>query len=295
MAKIAFIGMGEAGSAIVSGWGAEDHDISAFDIKQDNPEHASEMAARYADLGIASGPLSEVIAGADLIFSPVTADQAMFAAQAAAPHISQGAYFCDLNSCAPSSKTHSAQVVEAHGGRYVDVAVLSPVHPPRNMVPMLISGPHAADIEPLLQSLPMKPRMVEGAVGRASTIKMVRSVLIKGLEALTAEFMLAVEAADVADEVLPSLALNYPGFDWEGQIAYNFERAMVHGVRRAAEMEEVCKTLTDLGLPNRTTQATVKWESALAAVDVQAPDDPREVGPHQIAKDLLPYFQKNCT
>ncbi len=292
MTNIAFIGMGEAGSAIVTGWGVGNHKVAAYDIKQEDPDTVEEVALRYRSLKLRNGSLADVFDDADLVFSTVTADQAKKAAAAVAPHLNQGAYFCDLNSCAPSSKEHSAGVIEAAGGRYVDVAVLSPVHPALNMVPMLISGPHAKAIAPILEGLPMKPRVVEGPVGRASMIKMVRSILIKGLEALTAEFMLAVQAADVADEVLPSLELNYPGFDWDGQIAYNFERAMVHGVRRAAEMEVVCKTLTDLGLPNRTTRATVDWEAALAATGATAPADPRAVGPQDIAKDLLPFFQK---
>jgi len=293
MTRIAFIGMGEAGSALITGWGIGAHGpISAFDKKTDYADTKPVMDERYAELGVTgAADLAEALAEADLVFCVVTADQADAAAKAAAPHLKPGAFFCDCNSCAPSSKQASAKVIEAAGGRYVDVAVMAPVHPKLNMVPLLISGPHADDIAPILQALPMSLRIIPGEVGRASTIKMVRSVLIKGLEALTSEFMLAVQAAGVADEVLPSLANNYPGFDWDAQTTYNFERSMVHGVRRAAEMVEVAKTLDDLGLPNRMCKATVDWQLQLANTDAAPPANPKDSNAEAMAEMLLPFFK----
>ena len=99
-----------------------------------------------------------------------------------------------------------AEVIEAAGGRYIDVAVMAPVHPKRNLVPLLISGPNARDAAPILEALPMALRVVEGPVGRASSIKMVRSVMVKGLEALTAECVLAAVAAGVGAGVWKDVA-----------------------------------------------------------------------------------------
>ena len=189
IATIAFIGMGEAGSVIVGGWGQRRAGvIRAYDIKSDSPVTAGAMAARYQRLGITGCASPAVaIAGAGIVFCTVTADQAVVAAEAAAPHLAPGAFWCDLNSCAPSSKRRAAEVIEAAGGRYVDVAVMAAVHAKRNMTPLLIAGPHAQAVVPLLIDLPMAPRVVAGEVGAASSIKMIRSVMVKGLEALTAE------------------------------------------------------------------------------------------------------------
>ena len=212
-AAIAFIGMGEAGSAIVSGWGERRAQaIRAYDIKSDCPATAGAMAARYQGLGITGcASPAAAMAGAGIVFCTVTADQAVVAAKAAAPHLAPGAFWCDLNSCAPSSKRRAAEVIEAAGGRYVDVAVMAAVHPKRNMTPLLISGPHAEAVAPILSDLPMAPRVVAGEVGAASSIKMIRSVMVKGLEALTAECVLAAVAAGVEDEVLGSLMRQPPG------------------------------------------------------------------------------------
>jgi 3-hydroxyisobutyrate dehydrogenase-like beta-hydroxyacid dehydrogenase len=284
MTRIAFIGMGEAGGAIASGWGGRHAPIRAYDVKSESPATADAMAARYRELGIegCASPAAAV-AGADIVFCTVTADQAVAAAEAAAPHLAPGAFWCDLNSCAPSSKRRAAAIVEGAGGRYVDVAVMAAVHPKRNMTPLLIAGPHAEAVAPLLIDLPMAPRVVAGEVGAASSIKMIRSVMVKGLEALSAECTLAAVAAGVEDEVLGSLAHSHPGMDWPRQIAYNLERSITHGARRAAEMEEVAKTLTDLGLPDDMARATVDWQRRMARTGVKGD---RAAG-HQVVCDAL--------
>lgn len=293
--KIAFVGLGEAGSALVSGWGAAHAShISAYDIKIEDPETASEIRTRCADLNIkCCDSLGLALTGADIVFCTVTADQAVIAATNASADLGQGSIWCDLNSCAPSSKRTSADIIETAGGRYVDVAVMSPVHPKLNMVPLLVAGPHADDTAAILHALPMSPRVVEGPIGAASSIKMIRSVMVKGLEALTAECTLAAVAAGVEEEVLASLNKSHPGTDWNSQAAYNFERSIVHGTRRAAEMEEVAKTLTELGLPDDMANATIRWQNRIADTNVTPPEKAREAGAKAVAELLLPKLKRD--
>jgi 3-hydroxyisobutyrate dehydrogenase-like beta-hydroxyacid dehydrogenase len=112
----------------------------------------------------------------------------------------------------------------------------------------------------------MQAEIVGATVGQASSIKMLRSVMIKGLEALTAECLLAARAAGVEGRVLASLAASDPQVDWGARGAYNLERMMVHGTRRAAEMREVAATLRALGLPDRMTAAVVDWQAELGSL-----------------------------
>ena len=100
-------------------------------------------------------------------------------------------------------------------------------------------------------------------IGRASTIKMLRSVIFKGMEALTAECVLACHRADVLDEVLASL-----GAEWPALADYRLDRMMVHGVRRAAEMEESAKTLTALGVEPLMTRGTIARQRALGSLQI---------------------------
>lgn len=287
--NIAFIGLGEAATALISGWGPTmAAQITGYDIKSDDPATATEIESRSADLGIrACRNLADAVQTADIVFCTVTADQAVAVAQAASEALRDGTLWLDLNSCAPSSKAEAADIINAAGGRYVDVAVMSPVYPKQNMVPLLLSGPVAQEAAQSLSQLPMAPRIVNGPVGAASSIKMIRSIMVKGLEALTAECTLAAVAAGVEDEVFASLNKSHPGREWEAQAAYNFERAIVHGERRAAEMEEVCKTLADLGLPADMAASTVKWQRSIAQAGALAPMPLADLEAKPIATALL--------
>jgi 3-hydroxyisobutyrate dehydrogenase-like beta-hydroxyacid dehydrogenase len=259
--QLALIGFGEAGMAFASAWEAP---VRAYDIKTDDPATAAAKRADYARWG-ASGTatLAEALAGAVLVISIVTADQALAASQAAAEAIAPGALYCDFNSVAPGTKQAAAKLIEAAGGHYVDVAVMSPVHPARLAVPLLVSGPHADAALAALSAIGFSPVTVAGPVGRASTIKMLRSVMVKGIEALTAECFLAARQAGVADEVAASLDAGWPGTDWAAKADYNLGRMREHGLRRAAEMNEVAKTLDALGQGSEMARATATVQRRL--------------------------------
>ncbi len=212
---------------------------------------------------------AEALAGAPLVLSLVTADSALGVARDYAPMLTPGAIWCDMNSVAPDTKREAAALVEAAGGRYVDVAVLAPVNPGRLAVPLLISGNAAAKAETLLRGAGFtNTRIVGEEVGRASAIKMIRSVMVKGIEALTAEMMLGAEAADVTDEVLASLDASEKALPWVERAAYNIERMVTHGLRRAAEMEESAKTLASLGVEPVMTSGTVRRQREMAGKGV---------------------------
>jgi 3-hydroxyisobutyrate dehydrogenase-like beta-hydroxyacid dehydrogenase len=265
MGTVALIGFGEAGMAFAGAWRV---DARAFDIKTDDPALAADKRADYARAGIAGADtLTEALAGAKLVLSLVTADQALAAAAAAAKLIAPGALYCDFNSVAPQTKHEAARLIEAAGALYADVAVMAPVHPTGLAVPLLVSG---ADACAALAALGFSPRRIDGPVGRASTIKMLRSVMVKGIEALTAECFLAARKAGVADEVAASLDASWPGANWAAKADYNLGRMREHGLRRAAEMEEVAATLEALGQGSDMARATAEVQRRLGATANQA-------------------------
>ncbi|MBU1317052.1 MAG: DUF1932 domain-containing protein [Alphaproteobacteria bacterium] len=276
LSNIVFMGFGEAGHAIASGWSkTRPGTVRAYDIAlAETGDEARAVRDRCSDAGIeAVESLQQALAGARLVFCLVTADQALEAARTASPDLERGALWLDCNSCAPQTKEKAALVIEAAGGKYVDVAVMAPVYPKRHQVPLLLSGPHAQKAAGLLEQLEMRPTITGGKVGDASSVKMLRSVMIKGLEALTAECLLGARRAGVEEAVLASLQASDPGIDWRARSAYNLERMMVHGARRAAEVEEVCVTLQELGLPDWMSRGTVAWQRAVATLGLEPGED----------------------
>ena len=274
--RIAFIGYGEAARAFLAGWRSEPGfaaAIVAYDVKTDaEPTRAAKLADYAAD-GVTPATSAEAaVAGADVVVSVVTADQAHAAALSVVGALAPNTFFLDCNSCAPQVKVQSAEKIAAAGGRYVDVAVMAPVHPRLHKTPLLICGPHAEAVAPALAALGMVAEIQDGPIGAASSIKMVRSIMIKGLEALVCECVLSGRLAGVDDIVLATLEDTFPGFDWPKRAAYMMERVMTHGIRRAAELREVALTVDLLGLEGRMARATVDWQQQIGDLRLKASD-----------------------
>ncbi len=248
--KIGFIGFGEAARAFRESLAAVDPtlEFAAFDILLDSEAGDGQCAAamRAADVEIAIP--ADGLATADWIVSAVTADQSLLAAEAAAGWLRAGQVYFDINSVSPERKRRSADIVNARGAAYVDMAVMAPVHPRGHKTPVLIAGDAAGDIEGVLDGLGFDFDVVGSEPGAATAIKMVRSLFVKGLEAITVETLQAAAASSCFDYILKSLSTSFPGLGWPDFAEYQFERTLRHGRRRAAEMRESAATLNGLGL-----------------------------------------------
>ena len=286
---IIFIGFGEAATAFTKGWCGADlaPALKAYDVKTDDDALKDSKLADYNAQKIEGCiDAKDAITGAALIFSMVTADQAAAAAANTALYIEQGQYYFDCNSCAPETKKANAKLINAAGGRYVDVAVMAPVYPKMHQTPLLICGEYAQEALDIFDRLDMKAKIVEGEIGQASSIKMVRSIMIKGLEALNAECLLAARKLGIDETILISLEKSFPEFGWHKRAGYMLERMMQHGVRRAAEMREVALTVEQLGLNNSMAKATVEWQQLIGDMKLQAASEEFETLADQVLDNM---------
>ena len=282
MDRLGIVGYGEVGRIFAAGLRAAGvGDVAAWDLKfADAAQQASAWAhARGAGVHAADS-VATLCAGRQLIISAVTASNTLAVAEAVAQHIAPGAFFLDLNSASPGTKQQAAQCVEARGGRYVEAGVMTSVPPYGMAVPMLLGGPHAAALAPALRGWGMDAQPVSDALGVASAIKMCRSVLITGLEALVIESYATARHYGVEDHVLPTLAETFPSIDWHQQGRYFFSRVVQHGQRRAEEMRESARTVGEAGMPPLMTSAIAdkqQWVADLARAGVFAdlPPDAR--------------------
>jgi 3-hydroxyisobutyrate dehydrogenase-like beta-hydroxyacid dehydrogenase len=269
--RIAFIGFGEAGQAIAAGLREEGVDrLSAWDILF--PQSAGErLRQAAAPIGVrCATSAADAVREAEIVVSAVTAASSVEAAQSIKGDLVEKPYVLDINSVSPGRKQQTAKLL-GNSARYVDVAVLAPIYPARHKTPMLLAGADAEAIAPTLAALGMRATIAGAEIGAAAAIKMVRSVMIKGIEALTLECFLAAARAGVIDEVATSMKNNYPGLDWAKIVPYNLERMASHGERRAAEMEEVADTLRELGVEPLMTTATVKRQREMGQIGTQQP------------------------
>ena len=246
--SIAFLGFGEAARAFAATLRVMRPRLAfaAYDRKLGGPEDAA-MRAAMAAAGVACRESAAALAGAEWIISAVTADQSLAAVEPPLPALSAG-LLIDINSVSPGRKRETAARIEATGAAYLDMAVMTPVHPKGHAAPVLVAGPVAQAALPALAGMGFDAAFAGPEAGAATAVKMVRSLFVKGLEAITVECLLAARASGCLDTILASLARSYPGLGWPGIAAYHFERTLTHGERRAAEMEESAATLDALGL-----------------------------------------------
>ena len=260
--RVALIGFGEAGETFARAGGWRGH-CSGWDL-------LAERRAIMPDCGVeAGGAARDALAGTQIVLSLVTADAALDAARDNAPSLPAGAIWCDMNSVAPGTKRAAAHEIERAGASYVDVAVMAPVDKGL-AVPLLISGSAAERAQDMLRQLGFaNTRVVGEQIGRASAIKMIRSVMVKGLEALTFECAAAAGQAGVFEEVMASLDASERDWNWTRRVDYNRERMETHGMRRAAEMEEVCRTLSELGVDPVMSRGTVIRQRSAAKKNIE--------------------------
>src|SRR5476649_1247754 len=161
--RVSFIGFGEAGQAIAAGLrDAGIERIAAWDILFHDASGAR-LRAEGETMGVRlANSAAEAVAETDMIISAVTAASSLEAARSVEPHLSGIPYYLDINSVSPGRKQETAALLGAKA-RYVDVAVIAPIHPARHKTPLLIAGPHAENVSPLLREMEMKLTVVGAA------------------------------------------------------------------------------------------------------------------------------------
>jgi 3-hydroxyisobutyrate dehydrogenase-like beta-hydroxyacid dehydrogenase len=254
--RIGLVGYGEVGKTFCLGLKPQVGQVAAWDLKFAQPQ------AGQADPGIKTcASMRELCEMSDLVISAVTASNTLAVAEEAAQFLRPGTVFLDLNSASPGTKQRAAALVDGRGAHYVEAGVMTSVPPYGIKVPMLLGGAKASELAVLLAQWGMDAKAVSEKLGVASAIKMCRSVMIKGLEALVIESYTTARAYGVEDHVLPTLQETFPSIDWSQQGAYFFSRVVQHGKRRAEEMREAANTVREAGFePLMTTGTAAKQQ-----------------------------------
>lgn len=276
--SLAFIGFGEAGRILCRDLLTIGlNDIRAYDIAFSDAKSAQLRDARSAGITIAAST-QDVVAGAEVAISAVTAGADLDVARELARTIDRDTFVIDINSVAPGTKAVAAELIDAAGGRYVEAAVMAPIPPKGLRTPILLGGKHAAAFLARTSTWKLDARPFSDRIGAASSVKMCRSIMVKGVEALALECALSAHRYGVVDEVLGSLSNIFPGQEWQQRVRYLISRALVHGKRRAEEMREVAKTIEDAGLEPTMTRSTVavqEWADGLGrALGPESADGP---------------------
>ncbi|MBO0768805.1 MAG: NAD(P)-dependent oxidoreductase [Solirubrobacterales bacterium] len=251
--RLGIIGLGEAGGAIASGLHeARGEPIPGFDLRNDDPS----FSQRIADQGVAPcGSIAELTRQCDVLVCLTSAKVAVDTAVAVAAHLGVSDIYVDLNSASPGTKAAAAEIVERAGARFIDGAVMAAVPPKRHRVPILLSGAGAGAAAATLTRLGLNVEAIGDTPGQASAVKMLRSSVLKGVNALVLECLQAAAAYGVTDRVLASIDNSMPFDDWRALANYTLSRETVHGQRRAEELRQAAATIRAAGVEPLVAEA----------------------------------------
>lgn len=268
---ISIIGFGEAGPVFAAELKAAGMTVTAYDKLQNDPKAAMGQKEKTQSAGILlAQDIADALQKPSLVISTVTASEATAAAKQAAPSLKPGTHWLDLNSVSPDTKKEIADIVTACGAEFTEGVAMDTVPSKGAQVPLLLCGPHADQWSVKLNDIGFNTKCLGSDYGMASTTKLLRSVIIKGMESLFAESMEAAGIAGVEHEVLLSIKATYPELDWESVAGYQLSRSVLHAERRASEMREAARLVKSLGLTPLLSQATAQKQQELADRNLKA-------------------------
>jgi len=272
VAKITFIGFGEAGGILAAGLKENGANVvTTYDILIDDPTSAPAHIEKATSLGVQPAPsMAEALKSADIVISAVVTTEMLNAAEAAAPYLKPGQYYLDINSTSPEKKRKAAAVVDAAGAYYVEAAVMDLVPPKGIATPMLLAGAKAEPLADILQEFGMDLTVVGADIGNASSLKMVRSVFMKGFTSILLECLVAAHKLDAKDVVINSLQGTFPQIDWDELCDYYAPRLINHSKRQSLEMYSVADTLNELGVEPVTVMASAQRLGWLGDMDLKS-------------------------
>lgn len=279
--SLCVVGFGELGSVFASRMVAVGvADVRAFARPAPEPQATAATMRMRAVGARPCGDLAEALSGADVVLSAVPAAVADDVVGECAPLLEPGALYVDVTASEPERKAAAAELVARQGARYADVAVLGSVVVSGFAVPMIASGAGADAWREFATALGMTVTTLDGPAGRASLVKLLRSVYMKGRDALVVETLLAARRHGVERELLPTIA--GPGEDLPfPALAERVLCALaVHAERRADELAGSADLLSDVGVDPLVTSAAaarLQWVADLGLRELFGGERPHDL------------------
>ncbi|MHA7127877.1 NAD(P)-binding domain-containing protein [Janibacter indicus] len=248
--RIAIVGCGEVGTtyarALLETGG---HDLVLVDPA---PRAALADLVAEHDLTVHAGP-GPWFNDVDAAWLCVAGDIAHEVLADARGSLPEGVQVLDLTTASPDDKRRSAALLA--GGTYVDVVIMGAIAMGGAATPLLAAGPDAATATAELAAIGAPVRVLpEAGPGDAAALKLLRSILTKGIEALGVDCLAAAEALGVREQLPVVLA------DIDSGGLTPFVEAVVgthplHAERRRHEVHRAGQQLAALGRPSALVDA----------------------------------------
>ncbi|MBD8493402.1 NAD(P)-dependent oxidoreductase [Pseudomonas syringae] len=267
--KLVFIGFGEAAFHLAQGLHTQgDLEMGTFDVNARDPQRGPLIRQRAQQTHVTVfDSLEAACHNARFVVCLTSASSALGLAQRILPLLQAGQTYADMNSAAPTVKQAIDALPRAAGVGVCDIALMGTVPGNNHRVPMLLAGDGAQAFNQAFSPYGMRLSVLDAPAGAASAIKMLKSVVMKGLPQLLIEAFQAAEKFHVLDTLVESLGDSLNGKTVE-QLANTFTaRTLIHARRRSAEMTDVVATLESAGVDASMSRACHGQLEKQAAMD----------------------------
>lgn len=281
--NIAFIGLGAVGMYYSEGLVANGATVKGYDVMVGDPRFEERVRTVRGNGVKVVNSMEELVKDANLIMVVTTAAVAVKTAESAKPFLKKGQIYVELNSAVPSDKKRIEESLREVGVDVVDGTTMSAVNMVKYKAQINFSGPRAKDVVDILRGYKMDARYFGEEVGQAAAFKLVRSIFMKGYEAILMECAEAAAHYGVLDDVLKSIAEYFDAKTSQEHFDLFINTDAVFAKRRSEEVAGVIKMLADDGINNTMTRATVEklsWISTLGLdehYNHEAPNDKHDV------------------
>jgi len=242
--RIALIGLGEVGRCYAAPLHGAGFALSACEIRM---TPAATTLADSLHVAVHAKP-GAWLAEADWVLSCVTGDVALAVVQDLVPHMKRGARLADMTTASPDSKRQAEKTASAHGVSYVDVAIMGAISLTGVRTPLLAAGKDAGELQQIVERAGGRLQVIpDGQAGDAISLKLLRSVFTKGLEALSVEMLMSAEKQGLREKLYAQLG-DIDQMPLRSFIEGMVRTHVVHAKRRAHEVQDAQSELASLGL-----------------------------------------------
>ncbi len=260
--QVGILGFGEAGQSIAKSLIQKNKiKITAYDKNYKKLDTNKKIQIK-----LAKNP-KELANNSKIIISVVTADQSFIAAKSIYKFLNKDHIFLDGNSVSPGTKKRTEKIKKKIN--YIDMAIMAPINPKGYQTKILVAGKHQKKTNHFFKKYKFNYQWRGKEVGNAAVVKMLRSIMIKGTEALLTETVTAANKIGLEDKILKSAEKTLNMKNIIGLADYFMERCALHGLRRAEEMNEVVKTLKELKSLNFMASAIAKHQNAVRKINLK--------------------------
>ena len=275
--RLGFIGFGEAASRFskdLAHAGLESivaYSPSAAKAGDDDP-----IRAKAAESGVELvASIRDVCRRSNVVVCLTPGKLALTIARRARRWLTAEHIYVDATTASVRDMEKAAHLLEGSAA-FVDAAVMDPV--PMNGIKVLTvaSGSHAAEFRALLEPYGMNIEVVGDKPGAASSMKLLRSVCMKGLAALLLESLEAAQRYGITRALVADMARFIDGRPFEDVIKRFVCGTAIHAGRRVHEVSEAMALLKSVDAPTRMTKSTRKTLESIAEMGLRERFDARE-------------------